>query len=404
MSISLDSRHPSSTNAPGQPESHALPEQFCHLSNRLQDEGIGCLFRSGQELYLAGIKTLEVPEIIFKSRRDLHRFIERPRLLALGTQFVNGEVDYRGSFSSVIDIAERLQDRPQSPVEKHVDAIWGGCRFLLSKLGITPSPTKHYCVSPLFYRHFLDRRMQYTCGLFEDDADTIDQAQENKLRFIAEKLSLSQDVRHLDVGCGWGGLIEYMMAKYGTDSYGLTNTPEQRCEAAKTVANGEHRIEECDYSKYRPAVQFDAVTIVGMLEHVPIACQQEFFRWINGLLSGTGKVYLQTITKGAEWKGGDGTRFLRRFVFPGYEIDSVHQIIDRASSAGLSIRECHDHSTHYAKTIRCWINNLIANEDKAIVEAGGDEYRKCLAYLSFAERLFVDGRGGGLHRLIMTPS
>ncbi|XLM21402.1 class I SAM-dependent methyltransferase, partial [Chromobacterium piscinae] len=69
--------------------------------------------------------------------------------------------------------------------------------------------------------------MQYSCGYWKD-ADTLEAAQEAKLKLICDKLRLQPGMHLLDVGCGWGGLAEYAARHYGVRVTGITISEQQR--------------------------------------------------------------------------------------------------------------------------------------------------------------------------------
>lgn len=73
----------------------------------------------------------------------------------------------------------------------------------------------------------LDPYMQYSCAYWKD-ADTLEAAQQAKLKLICEKLQLQPGMRVLDIGCGWGGLSQYMATHYGVSVVGVTISAEQQ--------------------------------------------------------------------------------------------------------------------------------------------------------------------------------
>lgn len=82
----------------------------------------------------------------------------------------------------------------------------------------------------------LDPYMQYSCAYWKD-ADTLEAAQQAKLKLICEKLQLQPGMRVLDIGCGWGGLSQYMATHYGVSVVGVTISAEQQ-KMAQTRCEG----------------------------------------------------------------------------------------------------------------------------------------------------------------------
>ncbi len=94
---------------------------------------------------------------------------------------------------------------------------------------------EHYDLGNDLFTRMLDPQMQYSCAYWKE-ADTLDDAQHAKLRLCCEKLQLRPGMRVLDIGCGWGGLAQFMAQNYGVSVVGVTISAEQqklaqrRCE------------------------------------------------------------------------------------------------------------------------------------------------------------------------------
>ena len=85
--------------------------------------------------------------------------------------------------------------------------------------------------SNIFYLYWLDSPyIQYTCGKWDEDTITVEEAQLNKLEFYARRLGINESSRGktmLDLGCGWGGSMFFMAEKYGVISRGITLSKAQ---------------------------------------------------------------------------------------------------------------------------------------------------------------------------------
>src|SRR3712207_4726435 len=142
----------------------------------------------------------------------------------------------------------------------------------------------HYDLGNDFYRLFLDKGMQYSCAYFAGEDDTLEQAQQNKLRLIAAKLGLKPGLKVLDIGSGWGDLALYLAAMEDVDVTGVTLSREQHALANEKArrAGLSHRVrfELTDYRKVES--RFDRIVSVGMFEHVGVQHYGEFFAKING--------------------------------------------------------------------------------------------------------------------------
>src|SRR5450432_1285925 len=92
--------------------------------------------------------------------------------------------------------------------------------------------TKHevevaYDVSNEFFRLWLDERMHYTCAVFEKPNETLEQAQENKSRVLYDFAELNAQKTVLDIGCGWGANLEYLVRRGVKEAHGITLSSAQ---------------------------------------------------------------------------------------------------------------------------------------------------------------------------------
>ncbi|UYA60728.1 CFA synthase, cdfA, cfa [Pectobacterium sp. F1-1] len=123
----------------------------------------------------------------------------------------------------------------------------------------------HYDLGNDLFTLMLDPYMQYSCAYWKQ-AQTLEQAQEDKLAMICEKLPLKSGMTLLDIGCGWGGLAEFAARHYGVPVYGVTISREQQMLAQQRRQNLNVTIDLQDYRDLDR--QFDCVVSVGMFEHV----------------------------------------------------------------------------------------------------------------------------------------
>ncbi|MGH3989454.1 MAG: class I SAM-dependent methyltransferase, partial [Pseudonocardiaceae bacterium] len=137
----------------------------------------------------------------------------------------------------------------------------------------------HYDVSNRFYEMVLGPSMIYTCAVFEHPEASLEQAQERKLELIADKLGLQAGMRILDVGCGWGGMVRYA-ARRGVRALGVTLSAEQAHWAQQAIAReGLADLAEVRHLDYRdaPGRDYDAVTSIGLTEHVGVHSYPSYF-------------------------------------------------------------------------------------------------------------------------------
>lgn len=330
--------------------------------------------------------------VTFNRPSAILRLLTSPRLITFADLFIDSKVSFEGDISLLIDFADSLTIKPETGYEKILYVLY----YYLTVLGFwkfkTKKGIKHYEIDSNVYRLFLDDHMQYTCGFFEHDNESISKAQLNKFKYIKRITNLQPGALHLDVGCGWGGLINYFCDTYRTISTGITNCPKQ-ASLAKGILNNKACILDVDFFDFNPPNQFDIITIVGMLEHVPESLHEKLFQKICEILRPGGKVYLQCITKSDKWVGGDGSRFLDRYVYTGYFIEAQSVLLGKIKKNNFNIIETRSDPHHYALTTKLWVQALQEHRREILKYTTERQYRILLGYLALAGNIFGDGRG-----------
>lgn len=57
--------------------------------------------------------------------------------------------------------------------------------------------------------------MIYILGICRDEMENLEDMQVNKLKSVCEKCQLKEGEWYLDIGCGWGILVNYVVENYG---------------------------------------------------------------------------------------------------------------------------------------------------------------------------------------------
>jgi cyclopropane-fatty-acyl-phospholipid synthase len=230
----------------------------------------------------------------------------------------------------------------------------------------------HYDVSNTFYERVLGPSMTYTCACYPRADATLEHAQENKHRLVFEKLGLKPGDRLLDVGCGWGGMVRYA-ARHGVKAVGVTLSKEQAAWGTNKIADeGLADWAEVRFGDYRdlPESGFDAVSSIGLTEHIGVANYPAYFRFLKAKLR-TGALLLNhCITRPNNRAGPSAGGFIDRYVFPDGELTGSGRIITEAQDVGLEVLHEENMRHHYALTLRDWCRNLVDHWDEAVEEVG----------------------------------
>lgn len=305
----------------------------------------------------------------FHDRLAVLAFLADPDL-KLGELFMSGRMTMEAG--SIFDLLYLLlrdsRSQPQPIVARLVDHV----RLLGRRLQSANSRRRsrrnvahHYDIDDRLYRLFLDRDMQYSCAYFEDAAMDIDSAQLAKKRHIAAKLCVDPDNTVLDIGCGWGGLAQYLADVAGAKSVlGITLSKEQLRVAERRSSKGSRGAFEFALADYRDlAGTYDRIVSVGMFEHVGASSYDGFFAACHRLLADDGIMLLHTI--GNSSGSGFVMPWLNKYIFPGAYVPSLSEVVPVIEKHGFIISDLEILQRHYALTLRCWRERFLSRRAEA---------------------------------------
>ncbi|MDT4931268.1 MAG: cyclopropane-fatty-acyl-phospholipid synthase [Pseudonocardiales bacterium] len=262
--------------------------------------------------------------------------------------------------------------------------------------------SSHYDVSNGFYEYVLGPSMAYTCAVFPTPDASLEQAQAEKFDLVARKLALGPGMRLLDIGCGWGGMALHAAREYGVQVVAVTLSKAQAEWAAAAVdrAGLTARV-EVRHGDYRdsPGVDYDAVSSIGLLEHVGVANYRPYFSFIRDKLRDGGRLLNHCITRPDNIHRVLPGVFIDRYVFPDGELTGSGRIISDAQNAGLEVRHSENLREHYALTLRAWCANLVSNWDACVDEVGVPKARVWGLYMA-GSRLGFETNNVQLHQVL----
>ncbi|MEU0373496.1 cyclopropane-fatty-acyl-phospholipid synthase family protein [Streptomyces sp. NPDC006283] len=331
------------------------------------------------------------PTLVVRHRRALRRLLWRPGELGLARAWVAGEIDIDGDLYEALGLLaglvwERGSDRKSAAHPALDPRLRAAARGLLKLGGPLPPPpppveelrrrtgplhtrrrdkeaiSHHYDVGNDFYELVLGPSMVYSCAYW-DEAGTLEGAQRDKLDLICRKLELKEGDRLLDVGCGWGSMAIHAAREYGAQVTGVTLSREQAAYARKRIADEgltdrvEIRVQDYRDVKDGP---YDAISSIGMAEHVGRVRYREYADQLFSLLRPGGRLLNHQIARRPE-KDESAYRvdeFIDRYVFPDGELAPVGRTVATLEQAGFEVRDVHAIREHYARTLRAWVDNL----------------------------------------------
>jgi cyclopropane-fatty-acyl-phospholipid synthase len=344
------------------------------------------------------------------------RVLWSPNQLGLGRAYVAGDLDAEGDvFELVAVLRARLPENPKDVVRLLPAALRAARRLGVLGRPLPPPPEEarlhggrhsvrrdaaaighHYDVGNDFYRLVLGPSMTYSCARFADETTDLTDAQAAKHDLICRKLGLEglAGGRLLDVGCGWGSMAIHAATHYDVSVVGITISEAQATAARKRVAAAgvadrvDIRLQ--DYRELAQDGQFDAISSIGMSEHVGHSNLDRYYEILRGALRPKGRLLNHAISHVGGSKLGRSS-FVGRYVFPDGELVDVGQSVLSMERAGFEIRDVESLREHYVRTLRAWVANLEAAWDEAVRLVGEPRARIWRLYMAGSAIAFADG-------------
>jgi cyclopropane-fatty-acyl-phospholipid synthase len=361
--------------------------------------------------------------LVVRSPDALSRLLTAPGELGFARAFVAGDIDVEGDMEHVLRLRDRLPEIRLTPGQ------WAAAARLAGRAGLRRLPpppeearlhgrrhTKerdaaavrhHYDVSNRFYEILLGPAMTYSCAVFEEPGATLEAAQAAKHELVCAKLGLTSGMRLLDVGCGWGSMVLHAVVTRGVRAVGVTLSPPQADLARKRAADaGVSHLVDIRVQDYRDVDDgpYDAVSSIGMFEHVGAARLAEYLERLHGLLRPEGRLLNHGISRPPfQRQRFARAGFIDRYVFPDGELHEVGSVVSAAQAAGFEARHLESLREHYAMTCRAWVANLLAGWDEAVAEVGTARARIWRLYLTASALNFEAGRTA-VHQLLAVRS
>ena len=347
--------------------------------------------------------------MVLRDPRAVEAFLPPAAEHRLAEAFLDRQLDLEGDAIAVIEAAARWEG-PRPSAALLAPAFQVLVRRALRRHGRGPLEARlrggrhtvdrdrdavrhHYDVSDDFYRIFLDDALVYSCAYYPRGGETLEDAQRAKLELICRKLDLEPGDRFLDIGCGWGALIEHAAVSHGAKALGITVSANQLATARSRLSlarAAQAEVRADDYRTLAADRPFDKVASVGMMEHVGRARLGEYFTAVHRLLRPGGLFLNHAIAHpGGQGRGSTlpwarqvGGGFIWRYIFPDGELLSIAETAAAAERAGFEVRDVECLREHYAETLAAWLSRLEGRFDEAVAVAGERRARLYRLYLA----------------------
>jgi sphingolipid C9-methyltransferase len=263
----------------------------------------------------------------------------------------------------------------------------------------------HYDNKNDLFNWFLGPRMIYTSCYFEDQDESLEEAQDNKMNIIARKMQLKPGEQLLDIGCGWGTLVMHLAKNYGVDCTGVTIAQAGADWGMRQIEeNGvkdKARIWRMDYRDIPKDKKYDKITCLEMAEHVGIKYFKKFMAQIYDMLKDDGLFYLQiaglrerdSLFQQKDREDLVWGLFMSEHIFSGADASMpLNWDLKRIEKVGFEVHSVENIGIHYGKTIHYWYKNWQSNKEKVLEKYGQETFRIYEIFLGWS--VFTARQGG----------
>lgn len=351
-------------------------------------------------------------QLLIRHPAALREMFLHPTMLSLGRAFTSGMLDIQGPMKPALEMGEYLLAQRLTPWRKlrlaskllrlpgNNTGDGQAARLTgapLSKERARQAIAFHYDLPTEFFQLWLDDKMVYSGAYFHSPDQDLATAQTQKLDLICRKLALDRDVRLLEFGCGWGGLLLHAARHYGASASGVTLSQEQAAHVGRLIRvnglDGQCRVELRDFRDLEGTEAYDRIVSVGMIEHVAEPLHGEYYARAyrllkpGGLFLSQGIAYSDTILPLPA-----KASFIDHYIFPDSELVPVSVTLRAAEQAGFEIRDVENLREHYAMTLNLWLKRLEARQEEVERITDAQTYRRFRLYLAATAHGFERGR------------
>ena len=231
-----------------------------------------------------------------------------------------------------------------------------------------------YSLTDRLFRLSVGELADFSGAKYDGDFSlTLEQAQRRKHEFVASELRLPPNGRVIDLGCGWGAMLNFFRGR-GHSGTGVTlSHGQQRACRRHGLEVYLHDAREVGIKTFGA---FDGVMSLGAFEHFcsidewragqQDAAYSSFFQNVSTLIPPGGRFFLQTMVFGKNMIPADRIRIdaprlsdehvlaLLQKTFPGSWLPYGSEQIERNATPHFKLVKKESGRLDYIETIRVW--------------------------------------------------
>jgi cyclopropane-fatty-acyl-phospholipid synthase len=294
---------------------------------------------------------------------------------AIVDAYLAGHIDLEGDIMRVLALRELFNDN------RGMRFLWRFVRPFL--FGQVKSDKKwiasHYDTDAAFFLLFLDTRHRaYSQAVFANDNESLEDAETRKLDFALEAVNAKPGNHILDIGSGWGAVVQHA-GKKGIRVTSLTISLRSQ-EFVQKIIDTEKlpcKVLREHFMEHDPAEKYDAIINCGVTEHLPD--YKASLKHYEKLLKPGGHLYLDASAD--RIKNAHGS-FMGRYVFEGNaSLLCLHEYLAEVAKSPFQLGGVWDDRHNYYLTTKAWAQKLDNNREEIEKRWGKQLYRIFQLYL-----------------------
>jgi len=364
------------------------------LETRVAQGKLSIQLPSGEKLEVSGSQTGPHASVRVNRLRAFARIWRNGSLgLAEGYMEKDWETDSLVTLLAFLaDNLKTFENLAKGSLIQRIKDSWTQKINRNSKSGSKKNIAYHYDLGNDFYSLWLDKSMTYSSGIFRETND-LAKAQKEKYARLCEVAALTENHKVLEIGCGWGGLLEYL-SKKGCQAEGISVSQEQvNFTNERLIENDKVSVKFQDYRDVEG--KYDRIFSVEMFEAVGPQYWDLFAKRISDLLTPDGVAVMQMITidENIFKSYQKRTDFIQKYIFPGGMLPTLRHIKEMFSRQDLRITDIYPFGQDYGQTLKQWQERFTKAWPEIQAQGfDGRFFRQWMYYLCYCEVGFNTGR------------